>query len=200
MKKGLTKDIIVAEAMALIEDQGLDAFSLRELAARLGVRASSLYNHVANIDEIYIGVGKTVMRKLRDTLVEAIKDQQGDEAVWALAEAYYHFGKENPKLYKAFIAMHNKEGEALAYDFGETLMPFYQALAVYRLSEQEVVAMHRMLRGLIHGYLMLQEAGYFSRPIIDPEASYRLAVQSYIDGLHAASARAEGGGAHECGK
>ncbi|MEE0511392.1 MAG: TetR/AcrR family transcriptional regulator [Peptococcaceae bacterium] len=200
MKKGLTKERIVAEAVAMIAAQGLDAFSLRELASRLGVRAASLYNHVANIDEIYIGVGKTVMGQLRDTLTEAIKDRQGDEAVWALAEAYYRFGKENPKLYKAFIAMHNKEGEALARDFGETLAPFYQALAVYQLSTQEMVAMHRMLRGLIHGYLMLQEAGYFSRPVVDPETSYHLAVQCYIDGLHAASARAEGGAGNECGK
>lgn len=200
MKKGLTKDIIVVEAVALIEEQGLDAFSLRALAARLGVRAASLYNHIANVDELYTAVGEKVMGRLRDVLVAAIADKQGDEAVWALAEAYYHFGKENPELYKTFIAMRNKEGEALSGAFKETLMPFYQALAVYHLSEQEVVAMHRMLRGLIHGYLMLQEAGYFSQPIIDPEASYRLAVQSCIDGLHAVSAREEGGNAHECGK
>lgn len=200
MKKGLTKEGIVQTAVAMIAERGLDAFSLRELAARLGVRAASLYNHVANVDELYTAVGENVMGQLRDVLAAAIAGKQGDEAVWALAEAYYHFGKENPGLYEAVIAMRNKEGEALSGSFKETLMPFYQALAAYHLSEREVVAMHRMLRGLIHGYLMLQEAGYFSQPIIDPEASYRLAVQSYIDGLHAASARVEGGNAHECGK
>lgn len=193
MKKGLTKTIIVAEAVAMITEQGLEAFSLRELAARLGVRAASLYNHVANIDELYTAVGETVMGQLRDALVVAIDGRQGDAAVWALADAYYHFGRKNPELYKAVIAMRNKEGEALSGSFGETLVPFYQALSVYHLSEQEMVAMHRMLRALIHGYLMLQEAGYFVRPVIDSEASYRLAVQSYIDGLHAAAARAEGG-------
>ena len=68
MKKGLTKDIIVVEAVALIEEQGLNAFSLRELATRLGVRAASLYNHIANVDELYTAVGETVMGRLRDVL------------------------------------------------------------------------------------------------------------------------------------
>lgn len=200
MGKGLTKDLIVAEAVAMIEAQGLDAFSLRELAARLGVRAASLYNHVANIDELYTAVGETVMGQVHDVLSAAIAGKQGDEAVWALAEAYYRFGKENPELYKATIAMRNKEDEALRGPFKETLAPFYSALEAYHLPPQEVVAMHRMLRGLIHGYLMLQEAGYFTQPLIDPSASYRLAVQCYIDGLHAASAREEGGVDDECGK
>lgn len=48
----LSKERILAEAMALVDQQGLEALSMRKLAQALGVKAMSLYNHVANKDDI----------------------------------------------------------------------------------------------------------------------------------------------------
>lgn len=200
MKKGLTKEGIVQTAVEMIAERGLEAFSLRELAARLTVRPASLYNHVENIDDLYTSVGSLVMAQLRDALVQAIAGKEGDDAVRALAAAYYDYGKKNPELYKTIIAMRNKEGDALRGPFKETLTPFYEVLTAYHLSDIDMVAMHRMLRGLIHGYLMLEESGYFTRPLVSTADSFEMAVQSYIDGLHAAAARRKGGEADEHAK
>jgi AcrR family transcriptional regulator len=41
----LTKPLIASEALALIDAEGLDAFSTRKLGARLGVEAMALYHH-----------------------------------------------------------------------------------------------------------------------------------------------------------
>ncbi|MFO1504023.1 MAG: TetR family transcriptional regulator [Steroidobacteraceae bacterium] len=41
----LTRDRVLAEALLLLRDQGLDGVSLRSLAARLGISAPSLYWH-----------------------------------------------------------------------------------------------------------------------------------------------------------
>jgi len=46
--KALTPDAIVAAALALIGDEGLEAFSTRRLGARLGVEAMALYHHFPN--------------------------------------------------------------------------------------------------------------------------------------------------------
>ena len=43
----LSRARVVAEAMALADEQGLAALSMRALAGRLGVEAMSLYHHVA---------------------------------------------------------------------------------------------------------------------------------------------------------
>ncbi|WP_018352387.1 TetR/AcrR family transcriptional regulator [Longispora albida] len=48
----LSRDQIVTEAIALLDTQGIDALSMRNLGARLGVGATSLYTHVANKDEL----------------------------------------------------------------------------------------------------------------------------------------------------
>ncbi len=48
----LTRQKIVAKAIDLSDHAGYEALSMRKLAAKLGVTAMSLYNHVANKDEL----------------------------------------------------------------------------------------------------------------------------------------------------
>ncbi|MFI8998057.1 TetR/AcrR family transcriptional regulator [Streptomyces sp. NPDC053542] len=48
----LSRDRIVTAALALIDEEGLQALSTRRLAAELGVSGPSLYNHFTTKDEI----------------------------------------------------------------------------------------------------------------------------------------------------
>ena len=51
-RSSLTREQIVAEALRLLDAEGVDALSMRKLAAGLGVGTTSLYWHVANRDEL----------------------------------------------------------------------------------------------------------------------------------------------------
>jgi AcrR family transcriptional regulator len=48
----LTREQIVAQALELLDAEGIEALSMRKLAARLDAGATSLYWHVANRDEL----------------------------------------------------------------------------------------------------------------------------------------------------
>lgn len=48
----LSRDQIVAEAIALLDAEGYEALSMRKLGARLNAGATSLYTHVANKEEL----------------------------------------------------------------------------------------------------------------------------------------------------
>ncbi|MEU7528951.1 TetR/AcrR family transcriptional regulator [Saccharothrix sp. NPDC042600] len=48
----LTRQQIVAEAVALLDADGVEALTMRKLGARLDAGATSLYRHVANRDEL----------------------------------------------------------------------------------------------------------------------------------------------------
>src|SRR3990172_11478457 len=52
----LTRDRIIDAAVTLADQHGADELSMRKLGAELGVEAMSLYNHVANKDEILDGM------------------------------------------------------------------------------------------------------------------------------------------------
>ena len=60
-REPLTVDRILRAALALADEGGLESLSMRRIASRLGVQAMSLYNHVANKEEIIDGLVETVV-------------------------------------------------------------------------------------------------------------------------------------------
>jgi hypothetical protein len=63
-RKPLSRDRILAAALALADAEGLGALTMRRLAQSLDVEAMSLYNHVANKDDIVAGVVDLVMAEV----------------------------------------------------------------------------------------------------------------------------------------
>tara|TARA_R110002096_G_scaffold15470_2_gene53835 strand:- start:1108 stop:1791 length:684 start_codon:yes stop_codon:yes gene_type:complete len=60
----LTTDRVLAKAVDLADQHGIDALSMRKLGLALGVEAMSLYNHVANKDEILDGIVDRVVGEI----------------------------------------------------------------------------------------------------------------------------------------
>jgi AcrR family transcriptional regulator len=52
----LSKERVLQAAVALADEEGIEALSMRKLAEELGVKAMSLYNHVANKDDLLDGI------------------------------------------------------------------------------------------------------------------------------------------------
>ena len=60
----LNRERILRAALAFVDEHGLQALSMRKLAAGLGVEAMSLYNHIENKDEILAGIGDLVFAEV----------------------------------------------------------------------------------------------------------------------------------------
>jgi AcrR family transcriptional regulator len=52
----LSRDRILQTALGLVDEGGLDSLSMRKLGQALGFEAMSLYNHVANKDDLIDGI------------------------------------------------------------------------------------------------------------------------------------------------
>ena len=63
-RPALTRDRVVAEAVAFADEHGIDALSMRKLAQALGVEAMSLYHHVANKDDLLDGMVDAVFAEI----------------------------------------------------------------------------------------------------------------------------------------
>ena len=59
----LNRDQILAIAIDVADERGVAAVTMREVASRLGVEAMSLYNHVANKDDILDGMLDAVIEQ-----------------------------------------------------------------------------------------------------------------------------------------
>ena len=60
----LSRDRVLRAAAALADENGLGALSMRKLGEALGVEAMSLYNHVANKDDMLNGMVDLVFSEI----------------------------------------------------------------------------------------------------------------------------------------
>jgi AcrR family transcriptional regulator len=63
-RKPLSRERILEAAVALADEAGLEAFSMRALAQELGVVPMALYKHVANKDELLDGMVDSVFGEI----------------------------------------------------------------------------------------------------------------------------------------
>ncbi len=75
----LSRERVLRAAVALADERGIEALTMRNLGQELGVEAMSLYNHVANKDAILDGVIELVIGEV----VDAVEDVTlSDPAEW----------------------------------------------------------------------------------------------------------------------
>jgi AcrR family transcriptional regulator len=72
-RERLNRDRVLDAGIALADAEGIDALSMRRLAQNLGVEAMSLYNHVANKDDLLGGMLDRVVHEI---------DRPDDGATW----------------------------------------------------------------------------------------------------------------------
>jgi AcrR family transcriptional regulator len=60
----LNRERVLRAAVTLADEKGIDALTMRELGLRLGVEAMSLYNHVANKDNMLDGMVDLVITEV----------------------------------------------------------------------------------------------------------------------------------------
>ena len=190
--KGLTKEIIVQEAVTLIEESGQCVISLHELARRLPVKTPSLYNHIANTKDLQREVFRCAIRRFVENQKAAIAGKEKDEAIRAFARAYFAFAAGNKGLYRLIISMplNNDETEKeMAVPLLETVM---ELLCGYGLSREACSHWQRVLRAILHGFISQEDLGYFYYyKDTELEKSREIAIQCFLNGLHAETSRME---------
>lgn len=89
---------IVTVARQLLEDEGLESFSMRKLADRLGVRAPVIYKHFASksaLVAVLISVGFEEQAALFEAALTS-----SEHPLTAMAGIYREYARDNPHLYR----------------------------------------------------------------------------------------------------
>lgn len=185
--RGVTKEMIVSEAIACVEDSGQPAVSLHELARRLGIKTPSLYNHIRNTRELQYEVMHYAIDQFVANQREATQGKQTDEAVRAFAHAYYAFATEHRGLYRLIMTMPSEKDERAKEMALPLLDTVVEILRGYGLGEEGVAHWQRVFRAILHGFISQEELGYFYYyDAVDLGQSRTVAVDCFLAGLHAA--------------
>ena len=119
-KKIVDIELVVDEAVALIEDSGVEEFSTRRLASRLGISAMTLYNYYENRGAIVKGALNRGLGQLWAGLAEEVAAWRagGGKPVGAyrvLADHLIAFAVARPRLCR-FVLTEGASGDWSASD------------------------------------------------------------------------------------
>ena len=90
----------MSEAIALLDDEGADALSMRRLAQRLGVSTMSAYHHVTDKSALLEAIAESVMSEL---VVPGV-DTPWDDAIRQMARSFLRLARAHPAAFRVMLA------------------------------------------------------------------------------------------------
>jgi AcrR family transcriptional regulator len=186
-RSGLSPARVIEAAAVLADHDGYATLTLASVAAELGVRLPSLYNHVDGLYALRRALSVRACAELHDTLAEAIGGRSGDDALRAAARAYRAWGRAHPGLYAASqVAPRPDDAEhvAAATRVVDTLVA---ALREHALGRDRAIHAIRVIRASLHGFVQLELSGGFGLPLKVDE-SYDHLMDVLLAGLAATAA------------
>jgi AcrR family transcriptional regulator len=154
---------IVTVARQLLEDEGMESFSMRKLADRLGVRAPVIYKHFASkaaLVAALISVGFEEQGALFEAALTS-----SDPALTTMAALYRAYGRDNPHLYRLMYDRDLDRSLLLPGSEERAVIPVVQAAGGDR-------DLARAAWAFAHGMMILELNGRFPADA-DLEAAWR---------------------------
>src|ERR687896_2007207 len=160
---GNLRRALLDEALATIRTEGVEALTLREIGARLGVSRTALYRHFADKRALLAAVATEGFRTLRQQLLGAWEEGgRRPAASRAMGVAYVRFAVANPSHYRVMFSRF-VDAEPQEPDLAAEAGGAFQALvdAVGALQREGVVRgddpvlLARFVWAVVHGVAML---------------------------------------------
>lgn len=180
-RQGLDRDRVVDAATAIADAEGVGAVTLARVAADLGVRSPSLYNHVDGLDGLRRAIALRALRELHDTLRDAATGRAGAEALVALAEAYRDYARAHPGRY-ALTQTPQPDDPELDAAADAVVGVVVAALRGFRLTDEDAIHATRAFRATVHGFVDLETSGGFALGV-DVDESFRRLIAALAAGL-----------------
>ncbi|MFP3042167.1 TetR/AcrR family transcriptional regulator [Treponema primitia] len=180
-KRGLDDEAILSAAVTLAESQGFESLNLQSLAAALGVKPPSLYNHINGLEDLRIRLAQFALEFMEKSIRDRVVGRSREQAIREIAAAYRSFAKKHPELYKAFSIIPRSENAELketAHSLQNTLI---RILEPYKLKPHDEIHFIRFIRSSLHGFVSLEAMGFFHQGCgVHKEASFNEIVNMFI--------------------
>jgi len=179
----LNRSAVVQAAAGLADSLGdLNRLTLAEVAAQLGIRIPSLYNHVDGLDGLRREVALLGLRELTEAIQSAAVGRAGEDALVAIAHAYRNFARTYPGRYAATLEAPEPGDEELSAAAQKLWLLLLRVLESYHFSEADAVHIVRGFRSTLHGFVTLETLGGFKMAVALDESFDRL-ISLFLAGL-----------------
>jgi AcrR family transcriptional regulator len=150
-QRPLNRDLILNGAVALIEQQGPDALSMRRLGSQLGVEAMAIYHHFDSRDELLSAIGDRLLAPLDELDLGA----DWRQACWRFATALRDLAVAQPATFRLLGLQ--------PLDTPSSLRPVERLLGVLvggGFSPPAALAIYRTTVSYARGYALAEATGF----------------------------------------
>lgn len=165
-----TNEQVIAAADAILEEYGIAGLTMQAVAARVGVRAPSLYKRFADRAALVAAVAEASVDALAARLVEAAPDPV------LLAEAYRAFGHAHPEAFHLIFT-----GAAPEEALRRSAQPVIRTLAEI-VGDERALDAARLFTAWATGFLQMELSGAF-RLGGDVSGAFDYGVRTLVAGL-----------------
>jgi len=145
----INRQDVVDAAVALADEDGLAAVTIRAVAARLGVAPMTLYGHVSNADELVdLVVGATIAVAVAK---QPTRHRDGRGALLGFAHGLRGMLREHPAVLDAYRRRPVQDPNGLAVTAGVV-----SALVADGLDEDEAISTYAAVYAFVIGFVSLE--------------------------------------------
>jgi len=145
---------IIAAGRDILEADGLPGLTMQAVAARVGVRAPSLYKHVKDRDSLVGLVADDTVRDLRERL------ERTDAGLAEFAHEFRAFAKEAPQAYQLIFALGPDASRPNSEVMAQNSEPILRAARAL-VGEDDALEAARTITAWASGFVGMELAGAF---------------------------------------
>ena len=156
----LSREIIVNAALTFLDREGWDTLTINALAAQLGTKGPSLYNHVDSLEDLRRTVRIRVIDDIITMLNRVGEGRTRDDAVLVMASAYRSYAHHHPGRYSAFTRMPlgGDDPEYTAATRGAAA-PVIAVLSSYGIDLEQAFYAALEFWAALHGFVLVEMTG-----------------------------------------
>jgi len=103
---GNLRSTLLDTSLVLIRDEGLDRFSLRQLAAKSGVSHTAAYRHFRDKDHLLLALAESILKRVADRILyHSLKGLQPAESLHLGALACLRYWLERPDEFRILTTL-----------------------------------------------------------------------------------------------
>ncbi|NUR91836.1 MAG: TetR family transcriptional regulator [Nonomuraea sp.] len=145
---------ILDAALALADERGLDAVSMRAVAERIGVTPMAIYGYFRNKDELLDGLVGSLL-----SAMPPVGDLPWDQRLAAFAQRTRQVARDHPAVFPLLLARTSVTDEGVrAVDL------LYGALLEAGIPEADVPRIERLVSTFVLGFAISEVNGRFAAP------------------------------------
>jgi AcrR family transcriptional regulator len=176
--KASPRDRLLNTAIRMLAEGGPESLQARRLAAEVGMSTMAVYTHFGGMPELIREIAREGFVRFGRRLEQAPRGEDPVADLLALGLAYRDHALENPQLYRLMFGVTAPAGTrqagtdlaagTIAGDLPEGEAAFAHLVGAVtriidsgRAREEEPVRAAAQIWSAIHGYVLLEIAGYF---------------------------------------